>query len=242
MDLKVTGLMPKETTPSELKSVEIAEIKQRLIHILNDFPYQNVNLETDTHITDLLNLIQDDIDFDSASTLVSKDKLLEALLCEKCSTEKQEPVNTHLNPAQNALSYFDLVAQNQEQKKVDYYKRLKDINFDLDQLSQAMTLFQTNAQGDKIDLSSHEQGKAFIDIIKQKWGLPPGSSAYTWDNKNEVISFLTQKQKELTHKSQEVMLNLQTTADQLKSMADATKEMLKTDDDLRAYINRKTGS
>lgn len=242
MGLKVDGQVQETSTPCQLKSIEIAEIKQRLIHILHDFPYDTVNLETDTHITDLLDLIKDELDIDHSAVLVSKDNLMEALSCKKCSTEKQEPANHHLNPAQTALSYFDLVAQEQERKKALQYQKFQQINQDLEALAQAMALFQTSAAGDKVDFSSNEEAKAIIDSVKQKWGLPQGSNPYIWDNKNQVVSFLTQKQKELTHRSQEVMVYLQEGANQLKSMVDATKEMLKLDSDLREYINRKTGS
>lgn len=242
MTLKIeTQATPSPIADSQKKK-ELEQIKQQLMAVLNDFPYDTINLEKDTHITEILDLIQDDISFDCSSVIISKDKLIEALLCKKCASEKQESINYDLNPALKTLSYFDLVAKNQEQIKAKQYQKFQEISSDLDLLAQGMSLFQTQSSGEKIDFSSNEKAKTLIDSIKSKWGLPVGTSPYAWDNKNDVISFLTQKQKELTHRSQEVMLNLQHCADQLKSMVDATKEMIKANSDLCEYINRKTNA
>jgi prefoldin subunit 5 len=240
MTLKIDSQFQSLMAQKHDSNVDVAQVKRQLIEMLNDFPYESVNLETDHHITEALDLIQDDIDFDRSSVIVSKDKLIEALLCEKCATEKQEPLKNHMNPAMSALSYFDLVAQNKEREKAAQFQKFQEISSDLDKLSQAMSVFQTSSNGEKIDLSANPNAKAIIDSVRQKWGLPQGSGPYAWDNKNDVIAFLTQKQKELTHRSQEVMLNLQHHADQLKSMVDATKEMIKANNDLCEYINRKT--
>lgn len=226
--------------PKQKEAIDITALKMQLVDMLKDFPYDTVNLETDSHIIDVLDLIKDDVEIDRSSVIISKDKLIEALLSDKCDVKKQEPTENNLNPAMNTLSMFNLVSQNQEKSKAQQYQKFQEISADLDNLSQTMSLFQTQSSGDRIDFSSNDQAKSIIDKVRIKWGLPPGSSPYAWDNKQDVISFITQKQKELTHRSQEVMLNLQHCADQLKSMVDATKEILKLNNDLIEYINRKT--
>lgn len=226
--------------PKPKEAVDIAALKLQLVDMLKDFPYDTVNLETDSHIIDVLDLIKDDVEIDRSSVIISKDKLIEALLSDKCDVKKQEPTDNNLNPAMSTLSMFNLVSQNQEKSKAQQYQKFQEISADLDTLSQAMSVFQTQSNGDRIDLSSNDQAKAIIDKVRSKWGLPPGTSPYSWDNKHDVVAFITQKQKELTHRSQEVMLNLQHCADQLKSMVDATKEILKLNNDLIEYINRKT--
>jgi len=236
MSFKIDTQMIDHLHDSKLDDLDIAETKKILLEALNDFPYDNVNLEKDDYLASLIYSLKNELKINLDCTLISKASLIEEL------TQKESRPKGYLNPAKDVCSYFDLVSRKQNEKKQKHYDDLSSINKDLESLGRALSVFQTASITDECDFSKDKEKQIILDQIKQKFGLPPETSPYVWSNKNEVTAFLNQKIKELTHRSSEVMLHLQHDADQLKSMVDITKNILDDDAKLKDYIIRKSQS
>lgn len=237
MSFKIDSHSPEKSAFGRESSLDLESTKQKLLSLLNDFPYETIHLEKDTEIRELLELIQDKIDIDLSQTLVKKQDVID-----KINEKKQEPVSSFHNPAVSVLSYFDLASKIQEKKKMEQFEKLQEINNHMDLLGKLLSLAQTESSGENIDFQNNKEAQVIIDQIQEKFGLPQTKKPYVWENKQELMSYLNQKIKEQTHKSSESMVHLQHQADQLKSMVDITKEILKSDSELKEYIIRKTQS
>lgn len=237
MVFKLDGLS-QETTKSPLSCcIDKKALIQDLLDKLHQIPYEFLSTDHDQDILEVASKLKDDLEIDFSAPLISTKDLKAALIkASENSSIKQPPF---LNPAMSVCNLFDLASKMQESKKKEHFTDLQNINTDLDLLSKCLGAFQTQKAGKPIDFSTSADIKELIDQVKTKWGFPEGTSCYTWENKNEVTSFLTQKTKELTHRSSETMLHLQHQADQLKSMVDITKNMLDEDAKLKETILRK---
>ncbi len=208
-------------------------LKQGLIALIESWPYESINLEQDTQFSDLIDQIQD-LELDPSQNLISKAELLAKL------QPSLQPA-PFLNPAKAVLSYFDLVAGVQENKKLEQFSTLQTINQDLELLSKILGEFQSASTTDRVDLSKKADIQQLIDTASKKFGFPSQSQPYVWEDKNQVIAFLNQKTKEQMHRSSEAMLHFQHQTDLMKTMRDTTQEMLEGHEALIRTILQHSG-
>jgi hypothetical protein len=235
MNCKIESPSYKDQILTQSDPQEVLKIKQDLLKKLEDFPYENIHLENDQELAELIYTLGEEIGIDLNSSLVSKNELIEKI--NKSINPEPKPF---LNPAVSVCNLFELASTLQESKKAEHFKSLQAINADLDLLGALVGHFQNSSLDQKVDFNQNSDIKILIDKAQTKFGFPISSKPYVWENKQEVISFLTQKTKELTHRSQETMLHLQHSADKLKSMVDITKNILDEDAKLKDTIIKRS--
>lgn len=238
MFLDIEAIKPS-SSPERLHQVlDKKAIRADLLQKLDLLPYQNLSFEHDRDLLDLARYFEDEIDLDLSAPLISKKDLKAALIQAEEKPAIKQP--SFLNPAHEVCNLFNLAASIQDKKKKEHFSSLQSINQDLDLISKVLGAFQTCKDDQKVDFSQNEEMKALISEVKSKWGFPESDKPFVWENKNQVTAFLTQKTKEMTHRSSESMLHLQHQADLMKTMADITKNMLDEDAKLKATIINKT--
>jgi hypothetical protein len=220
-------------------------IAYEILGLLNNFPYSQINPETDVDITDRLSLINDELQIDLNQSLISKEWLvqkLHAFLTPASELKSATPSTSILshNPVMDVFGHYNRVSEALEKKKKEQFDHLNSLNNDLKELGDLIGDFQSGSSTNHIDFSASPEIKVRIDNIEKKWKFPKSTKPYVWENKNDVITFLTKTAEERRHRFQETMTRLQSIADESKSMTDIMRAIIEKNDELNSYIIRKT--